>query len=277
MKFIVNYLSQWPALLAMLALFVGILVYAFRDRHIRSIFKREFLAYFNSPVLYVIVVIFLLTSMGFAFLFGAFLDGDNASLTGSFFFWHPWIYTVLAPAVGMRLWSEEHRLGTVELLMTMPVSPWQASVGKFLAAAAVWFIGLAMTVSIVFTVYYLGDPDTGPVITGYVASYLYALGCLAVTSAVSAFTRSQVVCFIVSVATCLLMLLIGYPQIVDFLVRSAPSSLEGGVRAIEYLSFYTHFSDMTKGIFVFKDVLYFVSVAVVGLLITDLALRSKRA
>lgn len=276
MSFLTNSLSQWPQLLALILLFGGMLVYAFRDHHMKAIFKREFLAYFNSPVLYVIVVIFLLAVMGFAFLFGGFLDRNDASLTGNFFFWHPWIYTVLAPAVGMRLWSEEHRLGTVELLMTMPVSPWQAIVGKFLAAAAVWLIGLALTVSIVWTVYYLGDPDTGPIITGYAASYLYALGCLAVTSAVSAFTRSQVVCFIVSVAGCLLLLLIGYPQLIDFAVRTVPSSYESSVRVVEYLSFYNHFTDMTKGIFVFKDVLYFVSVIVVGLLVTDLALRSKR-
>src|SRR6218665_2672251 len=151
-----------------------------------AIFKREFLSYFNSPVLYVIVVIYLLTAMGFTFFFGSFLNTDNASLTQPFFAWHPWIYIVLAPAVGMRLWSEEHRLGTFELLMTMPVSPWQAIIGKYIAAALVWLIALVLTFPIVITVYWLGKPDLGPILTGYAASYLYALGCLAVTSAVSA-------------------------------------------------------------------------------------------
>jgi ABC-2 type transport system permease protein len=126
-----------------------------------AIFKREFLSYFNSPVLYVIVVIYLLASMGFTFFFGRFLESDNASLTQTFFFWHPWIYIVLAPAVGMRLWSEEHRLGTFELLMTMPLSPWQAIIGKFVAAALVWLIGLALTFPVVLTVYWLGSPDLG--------------------------------------------------------------------------------------------------------------------
>ncbi len=242
-----------------------------------AIFKREFLSYFNSPVLYVIVVIYLLASMGFTFFFGRFLDSDNASLTQTFFFWHPWIYIVLAPAVGMRLWSEEHRLGTFELLMTMPLSPWQAIVGKFVAAALVWAIGLALTFSIVITVSWLGSPDPGPIITGYVASYLYALGCLAVTSAASAYTRSQVVCFIVSVALCILLTLIGYPGIVDSVVRTLPGSLEGLVRFVSYLSFMDHFYEMTKGIFVIRDVLYFISVIVVALIITHLGLRSKRA
>ncbi len=242
-----------------------------------AIFKREFLSYFNSPVLYVIVVIFLLASMGFAFFFGRFLDSDNASLTQSFFFWHPWIYIVLAPAVGMRMWSEEHRLGTIELLMTMPLSPWQAIIGKFVAAALVWAIGLALTFSIVITVCWLGDPDPGPMLTGYVASYLYALGCLAVTSAASAYTRSQVVCFIVSVALCILLTLIGFPGIVDTVVRTVPGSLESIVRFISYLSFMDHFYEMSKGILVIRDVLYFVSVIVVGLVVTDMGLRSKRA
>ncbi len=242
-----------------------------------AIFKREFLSYFNSPVLYVIVVIYLLASMGFAFFFGRFLESDNASLTQSFFFWHPWIYIVLAPAVGMRMWSEEHRLGTIELLMTMPLSPWQAIIGKFVAAALVWAIGLALTFSIVITVCWLGDPDPGPMVTGYVASYLYALGCLAVTSAASAYTRSQVVCFIVSVALCILLTLIGYPGIVDTVVRTVPDSLESVVRFVSYLSFMDHFYEMSKGIFVIRDVLYFVSVIVVGLVVTDMGLRSKRA
>lgn len=242
-----------------------------------AIFKREFLSYFNSPVLYVIVVIYLLASMGFTFFFGRFLESDNASLTQPFFFWHPWIYIVLAPAVGMRLWSEEHRLGTFELLMTMPLSPWQAIIGKFVAAALVWLIGLALTFPVVLTVYWLGSPDLGPILTGYIASYLYALGCLAVTSAASAFTRSQVVCFIVSVALCILLTLIGYPGIVDTVVRTVPASLESIVRLISYLSFMDHFYEMSKGIFVFRDVLYFLSVIVVALLVTHLGLRSKRA
>lgn len=245
--------------------------------NIKAVFKREFFAYFNSPVAYVIVVIFLLATMGFAFLFGDFLRTNNASLTQSFFFWHPWIYIVIAPAVGMRLWSEEQRLGTLELLVTMPISPWQAIVGKFLAAALVWLVALALTCTIVMTVFYLGSPDPGPIISGYLASYCYALACLAVTSAASAMTRNQVVCFIVSVALCLLLTLIGYPPVVDTVLKTVPSSMEFLVKAVAYSSFMDHFYDMTKGIVSARDLVYFISVVGIGLIVTDVALRSKRA
>ncbi|MCB1224563.1 MAG: ABC transporter permease subunit [Verrucomicrobiales bacterium] len=246
-------------------------------KNIWAIYKREFSSYVNSPVLYVILVIFLLATMGFAFLFGRFLDQNDASLVQAFFFWHPWIYVVLAPAVGMRLWSEEHRLGTVELLLTMPISPWQAIVGKFKAAATVWLIALVLTCPIVITVCYLGDPDPGPIITGYIASYLYALACLAVTSAVSAFTRSQVVCFIVSVAFCFLFTLIGYPGIIDWLINILPAWGEHVVDFVSYLSFLDHFYEMSKGVLVVRDVIYFVSVIYVALVVTGLGLASKRS
>ena len=245
--------------------------------NIKTVFKREFFAYFNSPVAYVIVVIFLLATMSFAFFFGSFLRGNNASLTQAFFFWHPWIYVVLAPAVGMRLWSEEQRLGTLELLMTMPISPWHAIVGKYLAASLVWAVALSLTFPIVWTVYYLGDPDFGPIASGYLASYLYAIAALAVTSAVSAFTRSQVVCFIVSVAVCLLMTLIGFPPVIDNLLKGLPSGLEFIVKGVAYTSFMDHFYDMTKGVIYPRDVIYFLSVIVVSLIITNEAIRAKRA
>ena len=246
-------------------------------QNISAIFKREFLAYFNSPVLYVIVVIFLLAAQGFAFMFGRFLDGDNASLTQAFFFWHPWIYIVLAPAVGMRLWSEEQRLGTLELLMTMPIAPWQSIIGKFLAAAVVWAIALLLTFPIVFTIFYLGNPDPGPILTGYIGSYLYALACLAISCAVSAFTRSQVICFIISVTVCLLLTLLGFQQVVDAMIKSVPSYLEGTVRVVAYFCCLTHFYDMSKGLLLLRDVLYFGSVITFCLMITAWALESKRS
>jgi ABC-2 type transport system permease protein len=243
-------------------------------KNIKAIFKREFLAYFNSPVAYVIVVIFLLAVMSFAFILGDLLRSNDASLTNSFFMYHPWIYIVIAPAVGMRLWSEEQRLGTLELLMTMPISPWQAIIGKFLAAASVWLVALAMTFTIVITVFYLGSPDIGPIITGYIASYCYALACLAVTSAVSALTRNQVVCFIVSVFLCFAFTLLGHPPVKAFLLGS---KLDIVTAPLVYMGFLEHFSDMTKGIIAARDLVFFVSVILVGLLVTDIAIRSKRA
>lgn len=242
-----------------------------------AVFKREFLAYFNSPVFYVIVVIFLLAAMGFPFLFSRILESDDVNLTERFFVWHPWIYTVLAPAVGMRLWSEEHRLGTIELLLTMPVSPWHAILGKFFAAAAVWLAGLVLTFPIVWTVCYLGDPDMGPIMSGYIASYLYALSCLSLTCAVSAITRSQVVCFISSVFVCLVIGLIGDPGFTQLIISSVPGWAEWLVRVVSYFSFMDHFYELTKGIFVTHDVLYFVSVIIVTLIFTHEVLRAKRA
>ncbi len=242
-----------------------------------AVFKREFFSYFNSPVAYVILVIFLLVTQGFTFFFGNFLDGDDASLTRAFFMWHPWIYLVLAPAVGMKLWSEEHRLGTLELLMTMPISPWQSILGKFLAAAAVWAIAIFLTFPIVITVFYLGNPDPGPILSAYVASYMYAISCLAVTCAVSAFTRSQVICFIISVAICLLLTLFGMQQVIEAIVKTLPSSMEGLVRFVAYLCFLTHFYEMSKGLLVLRDLLYFGSVIVTCLMITSWALNSRRS
>ena len=245
--------------------------------NIHAVFKRESFSYFSSPVAYVIVVIFLLTSQSFAFLFGRFLESDNASLTTTFFFFHPWIYMVLAPAVGMRLWSEEHRLGTVELLLTLPVAPWHAVIGKYLAACWVWLIALALTFPIVWTLFYLGDPDPGPIWSGYIASYLYAISCLAITVAVSAFTRSQVVCFIIAVAVCLVATLLGFPAVAEWLGKAIPETWSWLVSVLVYCSLMTHFMEMSKGILVLRDLVYFASVIILALCITATAIQIKRA
>src|SRR5260221_5968099 len=135
--------------------------------HIKTIAKRELTSYFASPVAYVFIVIFLLLLGFFTFMIGGFFERGEASL-GSFFPWHPWLYLFLVPAVGMRMWSEERRLGTIELLLTMPVTPWQAIVGKFLASWVVLILALALTFPLVITVNYLGHPDNGIIIAGYV-------------------------------------------------------------------------------------------------------------
>ena len=269
-RFFVNFPHlAWP-------IFVVLLVLAFCPR-IRAIFKREFFGYFNSPVAYVILIIFLLAVQSFGFFFGNFLDTDDASLTRPFFMWHPWIYMVLAPAVGMRLWSEEQRLGTMELLMTMPVSPWEAIIGKFMAASMVWYVALLLTFPIVITVHYLGEPDMGPIVSAYNASFLYAIACLAVTCAVSAFTRSQVICFIISVFFCLMLTLLGMQQIVDGLVKSRIDVLEVFVKFIASLCFLTHYYDMSKGLLVFSDILYFLSVIAICLGVTHFAIQARRS
>lgn len=184
---------------------------------------------------------------------------------------------VFVPAVGMKLWAEEYRLGTVELLMTMPISPWQPILGKFLAAAVIWFIALALTFPIVWTVFYLGEPDSGPIIGAYLGSYLYALSCLAITNAVSAFTRNQVVCFIVSVPICLLLTILGWDPVIDVFLKVLPDSMDGIVYLLNYISLQGHYNDMAKGLIVFRDVLYFVSLISICLFVTFVGLQSRRS
>lgn len=244
-------------------------------QNIKTIFKRELKSFFQSPIAYVCIVIFLLISSALAFLFGGLIEGGEASLTGSFFTFHPWIFMIVAPAVGMRLWSEEQRQGTIELMLTMPIAPWHAIVGKFLAASVVLFLALGLTFPVVITVNYLGSPDNGVIFSGYVGSFLLALSCLGVTSVVSAFTRNQVVCLLVSVGVCLFIVLAGYPPVTQFFVDLT----DGGMLADTVASFsvMTHFVEFTKGVLVSRDIIFFASFIAFCLFVTSVVLRAKRA
>lgn len=239
--------------------------------NIFTILKKELRSYFASPLAYVLIVIFLITAQGFAFVFGGLFERGVASLTDSFFFWHPWLFMVFAPALGMRLWSEEQRLGTMELLLTMPIATWQAIVGKFVAASVVLLLCLVLTFPIWITINYLGEPDNGIIFSGYIASFLLACTFLAITSAVSAFTRSQVVCFVIALALCLLSILGGFAPVVDFL-----NGLGFG-ETVAAFSALTHFDELAKGILVLRDVIFFVSAIAFCLFVTAVAIKSKRA
>src|SRR3954463_16574218 len=171
--------------------------------HVKTIAKRELSGYFSSPVAYVFIVIFLLLTGFFTFMLGYFFERGEASLRDSFFLWHPWLYLFLVPAVGMRLWSEERRQGTMELLLTMPITSWQAIVGKFLASWLFLGLALALTFPFALTVNYLGNPDNGVLMANYVGSFLMAGAYLAIATMTSAMTRNQVVSFIISVVLCL--------------------------------------------------------------------------
>lgn len=243
--------------------------------NIKTIFKRELKSFFQSPIAYVCVVIFLLISSALAFLFGGLIERGDASLTDSFFTFHPWIFMIVAPAVGMRLWSEEQRQGTIELILTMPVAPWHAIVGKYLAAAVVLFAALFLTFPVVITINFLGDPDNGVIFSGYVGSYLLALSCLGVTSVVSAFTRNQVVCLLISVTVCLFIVLAGFPPVTTFLYNLPAGAVLSGM--VASFSVMTHFMEFTKGILVSRDVLFFASFIAFCLFVTSEALRSKRS
>jgi ABC-2 type transport system permease protein len=241
--------------------------------NIKTITKRELAAYFSSPLAYVFIVIFLLLCGFFTFFVGGFFERQEASLARPFFDWHPWFYLFLVPAVGMRLWAEERRVGTIELLLTMPITVWQAIVGKFIAS---WlFLGLALllTFPVVLTVNYLGHPDNGVVLAGYVGSWLMAGAYLAVSCITSALTRSQVVSFILSVVACLFLILAGFPPVVNFLQQLAPNLVD----FVSSFSVITHFDAFQKGVLDSRDILFFLSVIGFSLFTTSVILRAHRA
>src|SRR5215467_6278558 len=242
--------------------------------NIYTITKRELGAYFSSPLAYIFIVIFLLLCGFFTFMVGGFFERGEASLVRPFFDWHPWFYLFLVPAVGMRLWAEERRVGTLELLMTMPITPWQAIVGKFLAS---WlFLGLALILTVPFwiTTNYLGEPDNGVIVTAYVGSWLMAGAALAITCVTSAMTRSQVVSFIVSFVACLLLVLAGWDPMITMLRELGSPWM---VNTVTSFSLMTHFESFQKGILDSRDVIFYLSIILFSLFTTGVILRSHRA
>jgi len=240
---------------------------------ISTVAKRELAAYFESPVAYVFLVIFLLLAGFFTFTFGGFFERGEASLA-AFFNWLPWLFLFLVPAAGMRLWSEERRLGTSELLLTMPVAAWQAILVKFLASWLFLVLALALTFPIVATVNWLGDPDNGVIASGYVGGALLAGTYLAVSCMTSAFTRNQVIAFILAVVLCLLLILVGFSPLTDLLARWASPWL---VEAVTKFSVLTHYDGFQKGVIDSRDLLYFLSVMAFTLFATGVVLRNHRA
>jgi ABC-2 type transport system permease protein len=240
--------------------------------NIRTIAKRELDGYFSSPVAYVFIVIFLLLIGSFTFMLGGFFERGDDSLA-SFFVWHPWIYLFLVPAVGMRLWSEERRLGTMELLLTMPVTTWQAIVGKFFASWLFLALALVLTFPVVITINYLGHPDNGVVFCAYVGSFLMAGSYLAISCMTSAMTRNQVVSFIISVVICLILVLAGIQPVTSFLSQMAPRSAD----VVASFSVLTHFDGFQKGILDSRDILFFLSIIGFSLFTTGVIIRGNRA
>ena len=235
--------------------------------------KRELSGYFSSPVAYVFLVIFLLVAGFLTFTAGAFFERGEASLA-AFFGWHPWLYLVLVPAVGMRLWAEERRAGTIELLLTLPVTTWQAILGKFVASWLFLAAALALTFPVVLTVNVLGEPDNGAIVAGYVGSLLLAGAYLALTCMTSAMTRNQVVAFILAVVVCLFLILAGFTPVTDLLVRWASPAVVDTVAAF---SVVTHFDGFQKGVLDSRDLLFFVSVIGFALFATGVIIRGHRA
>ena len=242
-------------------------------RHIITIAKRELAGYFASPVAYVFIIIFLLLAGFLTFMVSGFFERGQAHLL-PFFAWHPWLYLFLVPAVGMRMWSEERRLGTIELLLTMPITPWQAILGKFLASWMIIALALALTFPIVITVNYLGHPDNGVIFASYIGSLLLAGAYLSVSAMTSAMTRNQVVSFILSVVICLFLILAGWPPVTNLITNWASA---GVVETIAAFSVMTHFDSLQKGVIDLRDVLFFVSIMVFCLFTTSVIIRAHRA
>ena len=235
--------------------------------------RRELVGYFATPVAYVFIVIFLVMSAAFTFYLGGFYERGIADLE-PFFRFHPWLYLFLVPAVGMRLWAEERKYGTVELLLTLPITISEAVVGKFLAAWLFVGLALALTFPIWITVNLLGNPDNGVILAAYIGSWLMAGGMLAISEALSAVTRNQVVAFILSVVVCFGFLLSGLPMVLDLFRGWMPQVLLDGVAN---LSFLVHFNSISRGVIDLRDLVYFALVIGFWLTANRIVLELKKA
>ncbi len=238
-----------------------------------TIFRRELAGYFATPLAFVFIVVFLFATGIFTFYVGNFFSAGRADLQ-AFFFFHPWLYLFLIPAISMRLWAEERKSGTIELLLTLPIPLWAAVFGKFLAAWVFAGIALALTFPMWITVNYLGDPDNGVIIGSYLGSFLMAGGYLAIGSAMSAATKNQVIAFVVSVVVCFLFMLSGLPLVLEFFSGWAPQVL---VDVIASFSFLSHFDSIQKGVIDIRDLIFFTSLIAFWLLVNWLLVDANRA
>ena len=238
-----------------------------------SIYKRELTSYFVTPVAYVFIVIFLFMTGVFTFYMGGFYERGQADLT-SFFDWHPWLYLFLIPAISMRLWSDERKSGSIELLMTLPVSITDAVVAKYLAAWTFTAIALILTFPMWITVNYLGEPDNAVILASYIGSLIMAGGFLAIGSCISALTKSQVISFVISVVICFMFILSGFPMVLDLFESWAPQAV---IDAIASFSFLTHFTSIKKGVIDMRDVIYFSALITFWLYVNVVIVENKKA
>ncbi|MFP3942602.1 MAG: ABC transporter permease subunit [Alphaproteobacteria bacterium] len=241
-------------------------------RYVLPIFRRELLGYFATPLAYVFIVIFLLTMGGFTFYFGGFYEQGIATLE-SFFTFHPWLYLFLIPAISMRLWAEERKTGTIELLLTLPVPVWATVLGKFFAAWAFAGIALLLTFPIWITVNYLGDPDNGVILASYVGSFLMAGAYLSIGACISSMTNNQVIAFVVSVVVCFLFTVSGLPIVTDVMDAVLPGVIAETVASFSFLS---HFQAITQGVIDVRDLVFFGSLMALWLTANAMLVDLKR-
>ncbi|PPR43171.1 MAG: hypothetical protein CFH24_00249 [Alphaproteobacteria bacterium MarineAlpha6_Bin2] len=237
-----------------------------------NIIKRELSSYFSTPLAYVFIVIFLALIESLTFYVGNFFVRGQADLN-SFFVFHPWVYILLIPAVTMRLWAEERKTGTIELLMTLPLSTTQAVLGKFIAAWLFILVALVLTFPIWITVNYLGDPDNGVVFAGYIGSLFMAGAYLSIGSCISAITKNQVIAFVIGTTVCFLFTMTGVDLVLNFFKLWAPDFL---VNTISSMSFLTHFDSITKGVIEIRDFLFYLSVIIFWIFLNIVIVEYKK-
>jgi ABC-2 type transport system permease protein len=238
-----------------------------------TVFRREWDSYLATPVAYVFTVIFLILASALAFYVGGFYERSQADLL-PFFSFQPWLYLILVPAVAMRLWAEERGSGTIELLLTLPLPTWQVVLGKYLAAWCYVGLALALTFPMWATVNYLGSPDNGVILAGYLGSWLMAGAYLAVGSCLSAATRNQVIAFILTASVCFLFLFAGYPLVQESVRAWLPS---GVTDAIAQLSFLSHFDAISRGLLDLRDIAFFLIAIVAWLAACTIVVDLKKA
>ena len=237
------------------------------------IFDRELKGYFRTPLASIFLLVFLALSSGMTFFLGRFFERDQADLT-AFFAWHPWLFLILMPAIGMRLWAEERRSGTIELLMTLPVTNTQLVIGKFLASWIFTLIALILSMPIWITVNYLGNPDNSVIFISYIGSWLMAGAFLALTSCLSTLTKNQVIAFIISSISGFILVMAGFGLVLSAVRSWAPIWLTETIRSMSFLS---HFNRIQMGVFDFSTLLFFVSMIVFCLWINIQLVQIKKA
>lgn len=237
------------------------------------IFKRELASYFATPLAFVFIIVFLFATGIFTFYIGDFFRAGRADLL-TFFEFHPWLYLFLIPAISMRLWAEERKSGTLEILLTLPIPIWAAVLGKYLAAWAFAGLALALTFPIWISVNLLGHPDNGVIIASYAGSFLLAGGYLAVGAALSAMTSNQVIAFVVTVVVCFLFLVSGLPLVLNALTGWAPQFL---INMVASFSFLTHFQSIQKGVIDLRDLVYFAALISFWLYVNTVLIEQRKA
>ena len=238
-----------------------------------TVYKRELAAYFSTPLAYIFIVIFLALAGAMTFFLGSFFERGQADLA-PFFVFHPWLYLLLVPAISMRLWAEERKSGTVELLLTLPLTPAQAVLAKFLAAWTFAGIALALTFPIWMTVNYLGAPDNGVIVASYIGSLFMAGAYLAIGSCFSALTKNQVIAFVLTAVVCLIFTVSGTPLVLNFFTGWAPARI---VEVVSNMSFISNYEAISKGVIDMVGVVYFASVMALFLFATVLLINLYKA